>query len=121
MKVRIKSSDVMDKFDILRRAMNILLKSPLTGSDAKHGEYCPYCAIAIAKGELDNEFDTGVTFMEALTQMVSPLGFNFDNEEDRPLIEAKESLNTLNAKDPPYLKKEVIEGFNLLLRRKQNE
>ena len=117
MKIRLESSDCMDRFDVLRRARDILLKSPLTGRDAIHGEYCPYCAISIAKGELDSEFNTGFTETESAMQLVSFQGFDFDNEEDGPLIEAKEMLAPLDFQKP-FLKEDVIKGLDLLIKEK---
>lgn len=66
--------------DILTRARTILASGPLAGSYADCGAYCPWCAIAMAK----NQLDMGDLF----------LGFSLlIGVSDLPLLEARAALS----------------------------
>jgi len=76
--------------DVLRRAHEILTAGPLSNACAP---YCPWCAIAKAKGQLDDEHGVGLDIAECV------LYWDIDVESDRPLIEARRALaswNTVN-------------------------
>lgn len=65
--------------DILTRARAILASGPLAGSYADCGAYCPWCAIAMAKSQLDRE--------NASPVLLSLMGMG-----DAPLHEARWAL-----------------------------
>lgn len=75
--------------DVLRRASDILTVGPLTGKWAEHGEWCVYCAIALAKGQLDDEHGTGVSAGEAMKQVLTGI---IEGPEDAPLVVARYRL-----------------------------
>jgi hydrogenase maturation factor len=80
----------MDKIDVLKRSLLILQSAPLPEEDAEHGPYCPFCAIAVAKTQLDQEEGTTLSHMEVLIQtFIGVIEF----PGDKPLLEAKKSIN----------------------------
>jgi hypothetical protein len=85
--------------EVLQRAIEILERGPLTGMWSEHGEWCPYCAIGLAKSELDEEHGTG------LDPIDSAIFYYNGVESDRPLIEARKKLGTV---DRPFKKHETM-------------
>ena len=71
--------------DVLKRAYEILSAGPLEDGCS---EYCPWCAIAEAKGQLDREHDSELSLAE--------LGMYWTMEvpSDAPLIKAREALSS---------------------------
>ena len=100
----------MNKVDVLTRAKEILELGPLPDEWRGHGEYCPYCAIALAKSKLDDEHGTGLGFSESLAQTVYGIVETF---EDLPLIEARESIGDI---DPPFTKDGSLKAFNAAIK-----
>lgn len=49
---------VLDATDVLLRARDLIALGPLKNPRAGDGAYCPWCAIAQAKGELSEEYGT---------------------------------------------------------------
>jgi len=72
--------------DILQRAVEILSRGPLTEPDRNHGPFCPWCACADAKSQLEDE--------EELNVALSLMGFY-----DWPLVEARMALTRWNGVD----------------------
>jgi len=70
--------------EVLQRAYEILSAGPLPPDSC--GPYCPWCAAAQAKSELDEEYGTGLGMVEVF------IYYNTEVESDRPLIEARTAL-----------------------------
>ncbi len=88
---------------VLKRAKEILDNGPLPEDHSEHGEWCPFCAIAMAKGQLDDEYGTGIDFSEAIYEMAFGLT---ERGSDLPLIEAREAIDGIGI-DEPFIKEEV--------------
>ena len=88
---------------VLKRAKDILDKRPLPESHSEHGEYCPFCAISLAKGQLDDEHETGISFSEAMHDMAFGLT---EYDSDLPLIEARKAINSVGIEEP-FIKEDV--------------
>ena len=82
--------------DILKRAISIMRKGPLPRNDREHGKWCPYCAIAMAKGQLDDERGTGLPLDECFRQLLT--GFRL-TKSDAPLDEARKKVGIV---EPPF-------------------
>ena len=78
--------------DVLERAIALIESGPLPESHRDHGEWCPYCAISLAKSQLDEERGTGLDLGQCFEQVVFGLS---ELESDEPLIEARERLGTI--------------------------
>ena len=52
--------------DVLKKAKEEIEKGPLPDGWNRHGSWCPWCAIAKAKGELDEQFDKELSMGEIL-------------------------------------------------------
>ena len=78
------------RHNILQRAVEILKKGPLPESHNEHGEWCPYCAIALANTQLCIENNCGISDLQCIHEIIT--GFT-EQPEDKPLLEAKEILN----------------------------
>ena len=74
-------SDSFTGNDVLARAHDILKAGPL--KDSPDGRWCPWCACAKAKGQLDSEH--GITLIDCIT-----------GGGDTPLIEARWALGRWN-------------------------
>ena len=99
----------MNKNDVLTRAKKIIENGPLPESHNEHGQYCPYCAIALAKDQLDGETGEGVPFDECLKQMV--FGY-VEFEEDKPLTEARVVIGKISE---PFTKEATLDAFTAAL------
>ena len=88
----VASSGVVLCSEILSLAISIIEKGPLPESHSEHGEWCPYCAIALAKGQLDDERGTGLPIGECFRQAFS--GFVL-TKSDAPLAEARGRLGVI--------------------------
>lgn len=92
-------SNPFDFLAVLSRASDILKSGPLPDGWREHGEWCVWCAISKAKGELDSEH--GIS---------PPMGALFDIrgerefESDIPLVLARRALAKWNDIDPMTLK-----------------
>ena len=95
--------------DVLKRAISIMRKGPLPRNDREHGKWCPYCAIAIAKGRLDDERGTGLPIEELLMQMATGLRLT---KSDAPLDKAR---RLLGAVDEPFTQKKTIAALKKAL------
>lgn len=85
----------MSKFngkDVLERAEQILASGPL--EDHNCSDFCPWCAIAQAKGQLDKEHGTEKNFLTLILNLDTEL------ESDKPLMEARIALKEFNEVDP---------------------
>jgi hypothetical protein len=80
--------------DVLERAIQIVQRGNPPFSWSDHGECCPWCAASIAKGELDNEHGTGVSFSHALEDYL--YGEVNEVESDEPLVFARKALGQWN-------------------------
>lgn len=89
-------------YEILRRAINLLEAGPLPPEHAEHGTWCPYCALALAKYEIDRERSTGIDNVELCRQIIFGLKVR---PEDAGLIEA---INALGRIDLPYERDKVL-------------
>ena len=86
--------------EVLERAEALLLRGMLNGSVC--GDFCPWCAVAAAKGELDKEYGTE----EILSNIIT----NRDKElpSDIPLVRAREALLPFTAYyTPPDIGQDV--------------
>ena len=86
----------MDDFtstDVLSRAAEMLRDGPLPEEDREHGMWCPYCAISLAKGQLDREHGTGVDMTTALFETYNNMVM--EHAEDMPLVEARKRLGVI--------------------------
>ena len=83
------------KLEVIDRAIDILKRGSLVGEWAEHGKACPYCALAMAKSQLDNERGTGLDAAEALRQHA--MGEVIEDESDAPLIDAVDALKQIIA------------------------
>ena len=101
----------MDWKDILKRAGDNLIKAPLPKGFDEHGEYCPYCAVAMAKSQLDDEGGTGMGLSEQLRQLAT--GFQ-EVESDKPLVDA---ANLLGKIPEPFTKEKTLHAFDEALLR----
>lgn len=88
--------------DVLGRAISLVKKGPLPRNDRDHGMWCPYCFIAKAKGQLDDERGTGLTTSELWRQL--GMGFHL-TESDAPLVGARKALGVIN---PPFTKAKTL-------------
>lgn len=68
--------------DVVARAI-MLVQDSKVQHDAAHSPYCPWCACATAKSELDREY--GITLVDCLA-----------GSGDTPLIKARWALNPWN-------------------------
>lgn len=80
--------------DVLERAIQIIQRGNPPFSWSDHGECCPWCAASTAKGELDNEHGTGVSFSEALEDYL--YGKVNEVDSDEPLVFARKALGQWN-------------------------
>jgi hypothetical protein len=89
-------------YEILQRAINLLEAGPLPPEHAEHGIWCPYCALALAKSEIDHERSTGIDMTELFRQAI----FGFEEKvEDSGLMEAVAALGEI---DLPYERDKVL-------------
>lgn len=95
--------------DVLKRALSIMRKGPLPRNDREHGKWCPYCAIAMAKGQLDNERGTGLPIGEVLRQLITGIRLT---ESDAPLDNARKLIGVVNA---PFTQKKTIDALKKAL------
>lgn len=98
---------------ILRRAKMILEKGPLPESHNEHGDYCPYCAIALATDQLDDENLWGDTTSDLIQQMLRKRTVEDINlESDMPLLSAKKVLGII---EQPFTKEATLNAFSKVL------
>ncbi len=95
--------------DVLKRAISIMRKGPLPRNDREHGKWCPYCAIAMAKGQLDDERGSGLPLDEVLRQLVTGIRLT---ESDAPLDSARKLLGNVEA---PFTQKKTIAALKKAL------
>ena len=67
------------------------------------GKYCPFCAIAQSKTELDRKFNTGISTDELFEQMA--FGWK-ECKEDAPLLKARDTLEKFGSPDDDWSNKE---------------
>lgn len=84
--------------DVLQRAIDIITARELTDSCSS---YCPWCAIAAAKGELDDEHGTGLRGLDNLRYYYDEL------QSDAPLIEARVMMKQWNDTNPATCTREA--------------
>lgn len=77
--------------DVLDKALGLIRIGPLPGSNCS--DFCPWCAIAIAKTELDSEFHT------ELDPLTAAIYFYNELPGDGPLIEARKALARFKSED----------------------
>jgi len=110
-----------DYKDVILRAIKILETGPLPHRYASCGEWCPWCAISLAKTQLDDEHKTGIPLSDVINDISGEIEYN----ADLPLVFARRALkewsdeysNKMNqARALEILKKastiEVINGSN---------
>ena len=90
----------MDAFDVLSRA-RAKMEAGDFQSDCGRGEFCPYCATAEAKTELDTET---MTDWELLDQILTLDGMH---PSDMPLHDARNALNAAGGLLDMFNDKEV--------------
>lgn len=102
--------------DVIRKAQQLIEAGPLNGDNCS--DWCPWCAIAKAKGLLDNEYGTGVAMSEAICQVVT--GHIVELPSDEPLVEARKALLPFNSTDVSALTQEgalsILQQANKSLR-----
>lgn len=77
-----------DGKDVLKRAHEILSAGPLP--EGACGDYCPWCAIAEAKSQLDKEHGSGLDLWGVV------IYWDVETPADRPLVEARMALSEWN-------------------------
>jgi hypothetical protein len=110
-----RDSLVFTYVDVIERAIEIIQRDNSKYSWSDHGECCPWCAIAMAKGELDNENGNGIdTSILALSQYLRD---DFiEVESDGPLILARKTLEQWNDINPYSITKS--KAIEILLQAK---
>ena len=103
----------MNKYDVLKRAKSIIEKAPLTTEQSDHGEYCPYCTIATAKSQLDEEQDDKLDLLKIVAQTIE-MEFELATDirimpSDAPLLDAKGLLGEIPL---PFTKKKTLNILN---------
>ena len=102
----------MNKFDVIKRAKKILKTGPLLDENGEHGEYCPFCAISLAKTQLDCESENeSIGLVEILKQRRYGTSVI---DSDKPLIEARELLIYMVE---PFTKQKTLKEFNNILEK----
>lgn len=94
----LKMADAQNKFthiDVLRLAKQMLELGPLPPEHREHGEWCVWCAISLAKNNLDREYGVHLSLYELLTDPKAEIEY----DEDMPLIGARHALDKWNAID----------------------
>jgi len=96
---------------VLDRAIGIIESGPLPEPYSQdHGDWCPYCAIALAKTHLDRESGTGIDDKTMMNQLL----FGFEEiPSDAPLTLARNILGE-NLK-PPFTRPTTL--FTLRMAR----
>lgn len=79
--------------EVMRRAIQIIERGPLPNTHSEHGGYCPYCALALAKSQLDNEYDSGLSDLQVLNQIFNGLKIV---QSDTPLLEARYKIGNMH-------------------------
>jgi len=85
-----ESDIVLDAKAVLTRAGKILTQGALPSDWQTHGANCVFCACALAKTQLDEECDTGVSVAHALADFFS--GHVTEEPTDAPLTQATHAL-----------------------------
>lgn len=88
-----KRKQVFNGKDVINRAYKILKRGPLPEKDRADGDYCPWCALALAKGQLDQKYGTALDFLECLYYMEE------ETPADMPLVEARRAMAQWNDVD----------------------
>lgn len=100
--------------DVLSRAIRLIEDKtpPFEWSD--HGECCPWCAIATAKDELDNE--NGI----ALSMRAALYFWDREIESDKPMTDARKRLGKFNSIEDHLLNKDkALEILNYGMQERQ--
>lgn len=84
--------------DVILRAVQVIENGDAPFSWSDHGECCPWCAVAIAKNELDEVFGSGVSDGKAREDILS--GEVEEVASDDPLIFARKALAKWEGVDP---------------------
>jgi len=88
----IEKDKVFNEYNVIERAIEII-KDGGDKNPCDMGTFCPFCCIAIAKIQLDEEYGTGLDMDIVVHEVVR--GYIIEHESDMPLVNAGKLIDEM--------------------------